>query len=168
MEKTTDVVREQLIEDEYFQILKAGELPEIAYHSAIYHLTQDPEGPKLELTPEEISRFKCAVVECYKEIIFRDITPENRDKRKYRGLQRAYVNITRLTKFCDRENIKIDDIISEISHKALFFLENEIKDCCSGKPSCINCSYETLKEFAERLNILHLIPEDIQKLCKNE
>jgi len=168
MEKTTDVVREDIIEDEVFHIIKAGELPEVAYHSTLYHLSGDPEGPGIVPVQEEVNKFKWAVVECYKNIIFRDITPENRQKRRYRGLQRASINLNRLLRFINKESMVIGDLLEEISMKTLFFLQNEIKECSEGKASSINCSYETLKKFTEKLKISHLIPPDIKELCPNE
>jgi len=168
MEKTTDVVRENIIEDEVFYIVKAGELPEVAYYSTLYHLTRDPGGPGIVPDKDEMYKLKWAVVECYKNIIFRDITPENRHKRRYRGLLRASINFDRFLGFINKEVLIVDDIISEISQKTLFFLENELKECSLGAKSSINCSYETLQKFTEKLKIFHLIPLEIKELCSNE
>ncbi|XOF33144.1 MAG: hypothetical protein ACL93V_14170 [Candidatus Electrothrix sp. YB6] len=42
-----------LLEDELLILRHSGELPEIAYHSSLYYLTADKDGPGLVLTEDE-------------------------------------------------------------------------------------------------------------------
>ena len=68
------------IAEEAFMVLHSGEIPEIALHSSLYYLTEDPEGPGLILTAADILPLKQEVVKRYQEIILRDLEPKNRDK----------------------------------------------------------------------------------------
>ena len=49
------------IAEEAFMVLHSGEIPEIALHSSLYYLTEDPDGPGLELNADEILPLKQAV-----------------------------------------------------------------------------------------------------------
>ena len=65
-----DVPRQDLIEDEAFMLADGGEMPEVAFHSAVYYLTEDEEGPCLELTEEDIALLK-GEIDPEKEILVR-------------------------------------------------------------------------------------------------
>jgi len=73
MEKAT--TPDHLLEDEWYHVRYSGEIPEVALHSSLFYLTDDPDGPKLELETEHIHFLHEAVVARYYEIIVRDITP---------------------------------------------------------------------------------------------
>jgi hypothetical protein len=156
-----------LIEEEAFMISKAGELPEVAYHASIHYLTEDIEGPGIHLEPHDLTPLKKSVVNCYKRIILRDLDPDNRNKRIYRGLKRAAINWSRLSEFAIKEKIDLNKIKSELSKAFMIFLKRESDDVLSGgrKPS-INCSFETLSGFASQLGFYkNQLPSHIRKIC---
>ncbi len=92
--------RRKIIEEEEFMVRHSGEIPEIAYHNSLYHLSEDQEGPRLgRLTPAEMAGLQTQAMARYREIILRDLRPENRDLSIYRGVRRAIWNWQRLHKF---------------------------------------------------------------------
>jgi hypothetical protein len=96
--------RKELLDDEWLIVRHSGEIPEIALHSAFYYLTEDPEGPRLQLSGEEIRYLQEAAAARYQEIILRDLCYENRELTIYRGVRRAIFNWHRFVAFCKREN----------------------------------------------------------------
>ncbi|OAG27844.1 hypothetical protein [Thermodesulfatator autotrophicus] len=115
-------LREEVIEEA--EIIKhAGEIPEVALWNSLHYLTEDPEGPKIELTPQEKSFLKGAVIERYLIIIKRDLTYENRDKSYYRGLERALINWQRLKTFVQKEGFSLDTLQKEVK----FWLEDYLR-----------------------------------------
>ena len=80
------------IAEEAFVVLHSGEIPEVTYHESIYYLTEDVEGPGLQLNIDDVFPLKQAVIKRYRAIILRDIDPGNRDKGLYRGMARCVAN----------------------------------------------------------------------------
>ncbi|OKY73619.1 MAG: hypothetical protein BM485_17520 [Desulfobulbaceae bacterium DB1] len=142
------------LEDEAFIIEDSGEMPEVALHGSLYFLCGDPDGPGLTLRPKDLLPLKKAVINRYQTIILRDLTPENRRKRIYRGLQRSAVNWQRMKLFAEKENLEISQVRRKVSAALISFLAHETK-CVTedGEASCINCSLETLLEFARDLEL---------------
>ena len=165
-----DLDKKTYIEEETFIVLHSGEIPEVIFHSSIYYLTKEPDGPGLELNGDDILPLKQAVVKRYRAIILRDLEPENRDKRIYRGLARCAANWQRLLKFCSRENMDFVPIQAETAKGLQAFLQQEVVDVESKKcSSCINCSYIEIENLAKSLGILTAdLPEGLQKLCPDE
>jgi len=160
--------KEIFLEDEVFIIEDAGgEMPEVAMHGSLYFLCSDPEGPGLSLEKQDHLPLKKAVINRYQTIILRDLQPENRKKSIYRGLKRSAINWQRLKLFAEAENLDTDHVRQKVAAALVSFLEQEI---CSvkrlGESSCINCSRQTLCEFAGELG---LCSEDLadgwQDLC---
>lgn len=140
--------RGAILEDELIMIRNSGEIPEIALHNALYYLHQDPDGPGLNLLPEEIQRLQEAVLGRYRRIILRDLNPRLRDKSIYRGIERSMVNWKRLCRFADREQLSIEDFKAEIAMTLHDFLNREIMDVSSGKrATSVNCNLERLLAF---------------------
>ncbi|MCI5168057.1 MAG: hypothetical protein D3903_18715, partial [Candidatus Electrothrix sp. GM3_4] len=71
--------RRSIVEDELFLIRDSGELPEIAYHSSLYYLTEDQDGPGLYLNESERRLLQEAALERCQQIVLRDLVPDNRD-----------------------------------------------------------------------------------------
>ena len=92
-----------LIEEEVFAIRQSGEMPEVALHTALHYLQEDPEGPRVSVSPENLRQLKDAVENRYQRILMRDLNPRYRGRSIYRGLARAIANWQRLDRFCDRE-----------------------------------------------------------------
>ena len=63
--------KQTLIAEETFMVEHSGEIPEVAYHSSLYYLTEDPEGPALRLDVDDTLPLKLAVAERYRTIIWR-------------------------------------------------------------------------------------------------
>lgn len=156
-----------LIEEEMIIVRNSGEIPEIAYHGSLYYLSKDPEGPKIELTANDLYKLKNQVVARYKEIMLRDLTPENRDKSIYRGLKRTIINWNRLCTFCKREKHHKKGVQKEIAGALQSFLHQEMADIKNGsRKPCINCSGKHLDNFIKELGIdLCSLPKGWQEIC---
>ena len=140
--------KEDLLTDEVLIIEESGEMPEVAYHAAIYYLTKDSDGPELTLKTEDHLPLKKAVIQRYMTIMIRDLTPDNRSKSLYRGLERCICNWQRLKIFSSRENLDISHVREKTAQKLVAFLKQESDDVGSGKyESCVNCSRTDLEEF---------------------
>ena len=155
------------IAEEAFVILHSGEIPEVTYHESLYFLTEDTDGPGLQLNSDDILPLKQAVVKRYRAIILRDLDPGNRDKSLYRGLARCVANWQRLMKFCNRERIDFSLIQAETVDALKEFLNNEVGDVQSGRcSSCINCSYKEIEALVISLGISGGdLPKGWQELC---
>ncbi|MCD4755631.1 MAG: hypothetical protein K8R75_07485, partial [Deltaproteobacteria bacterium] len=146
--------KKNILSEEAFLILHSGEIPEVAYHGSIHYLTEDPEGPLLNIEPQDLISLEEAVVQRYRTIILRDVTPGNRDRSIYRGLKRCAANWKRLVNFSDKRSIDISSLRKEVIEALKDFLNQEIMDISSGKrKTCINCSYSVLTEFAYVLGL---------------
>lgn len=165
-----DLDKKAYIAEEAFMVLHSGEIPEIVLHSCLYYLTEDPDGPGLELNADEILPLKQAVVKRYREIIIRDLEPKNRDKGIYRGLGRCAVNWQRLLKFCSRESLDLTAARTETAAALQRFLQQEMGDVHSKKrSSSINCSQTEIEKLADSLGISSAdLPEGWQQLCPEE
>jgi hypothetical protein len=146
--------KKNILSEEAFLILHSGEIPEVAYYGSIHYLTEDPEGPLLNIEPQDLISLEEAVARRYRTIVLRDLTPENRDRSIYRGLKRCAANWKRLVSFSDKTSIDISSIHKEVNEALKDFLSQEIMDVSSGKRKiCINCSYSVLTEFAYSLGL---------------
>lgn len=143
------------IVDEGLIVRHAGEIPEIAYYNSLYYLTADPEGPGLELSPADHAFLQEQVVARYREIILRDLTPENRDLRLYRGLRRVIWNWERLGKFFRRQALPPrPELEREVVAALSFFLDNELWEVRAGRRiSCVNCTAADLEGLLRRLSL---------------
>ncbi len=159
----------EIVEEEVLLIRHSGEIPEIALHSSLHYLFEEDDGPGLSPGDIDLTPLKLAVVDRYRRIILRDLNPRNRDKSIYRGLARSIVNWRRLRLFIEREGVgELEPIRQETARALAAFLENEASEVFSGtRASCINCTYEELKEFAEELGLsLDELPEGLSRLCQ--
>lgn len=145
--------RTLLLEEEYFIVRHSGEIPEIALHATLFYLSGDPEGPQIILNNEELDALQDAALARSREIVLRDLDPENRDLGLYRGVRRSIYNWCRLQAFCQRIGRDCYPF-REIVRAALFsLLKQEIQDVTSGgRASSINCSASELADFATVLD----------------
>ena len=159
--------KETYIAEEDFVVQHSGEIPEVTFHESLYYLTEDAEGPGLLLNCDDLLPLKQAVVKRYRTIILRDLDPQNRDKRIYRGLARCVANWQRMHKFCYREKMDYEVIQNEAAYALKQFLENEVDDVQNGnRRSCINCSHKDINDLACSLGISESdLPEGWQELC---
>lgn len=153
--------------DELLIVRHSGEIPEVALHGSIYFLTRDPAGPGITLAPAELNSLKKMVVARYREIINRDLDPNNRDKTSYRGLARCLCNWQRLKLFCQKEGIATDSFRRELARALPALLEKELCESAEKqRPPAINCSVLALTEFIEELEIAaQAVPAGWQELC---
>ena len=159
--------KDKYLAEEVFVVKHSGEIPEVTLHESLYYLTEDSEGPCLSLNSNDLIPLKLAVVRRYREIIARDLNPENRDKRIYRGLERCSVNWKRLLKFCTREKLDFLETQAEVAELLQEFLQQETADVLSGnRSSCVNCSQAEIEELAISLGLsTDELPEGWQGLC---
>ncbi len=165
MEKTK--THRSLIDDEWYHVRHSGEIPEVALHSSLHYLTDDQDGPKLHLDEEDHTLLYNAAMERYREIIIRDITPENRDATIYRGILRTIANWRRLKRFCQRHNMSLDNIKLELSPLVETFLRNEIDEVDKKlRTSSINCTFKDIQSFAIEIELsLQVIEMGLRKIC---
>ena len=160
--------KETLIVEEVFVVQNSGEIPEVTFHEALYYLTEDVDGPGLQLNFDDILPIKQAVLKRYRAIILRDLDPQNRDKSLYRGLARCSANWKRMEKFCAREKIVFSAIQTETADALINLLCVEIADVRSGRrSSSVNCCQEEIEELAQLLRLsAGDLPKGWQKLCQ--
>ncbi len=163
----TGQTRAQILEDELLIVRHSGEIPEIALNATIHYLQEDPEGPGLTLTEVELRCLQDAALKRCREIVLRDLDPENRDLPLYRGIRRTIYNWQRMQAFCGRIGRRQDDFRDVVRKALLAFLHREAADVGTGKrSSCINCSAGELAGFARQLGCdLHDLPPGWQQLC---
>jgi hypothetical protein len=160
---------EDLLEDEWYHVRYSGEIPEVALHSSIHFLTEDSEGPEIHLDEKSLRYLQGAAVSRYREIILRDITPENRETTIYRGVLRTIANWRRLKRFCHRHELSYGGLKDEIGRQLLVFLNNEIEERQENKDSTsLNCSFVDLVSFAAELDVsLASFQDKLKTICQN-
>lgn len=158
----TEEERAELLEDEWLIVRNSGEIPEITYHSSLYFVSVDPEGPGFELSEVEKNRLKDAAVQRYHEIILRDIQLENFHKTIYRGIRRTIYNWYRCKAFTERQNLDCDAFRETAARDLILFLEQGMQAAGNSLPvNFLNCCFEELLELAKELNV------DPEKLSPN-
>lgn len=160
--------KETLLAEELLIVRNSGEIPEIAFHSALHYLTTDPEGPGLVLDASDIRQLETQVIARYREIMQRDLNPANRDLRLYRGIRRCIYNWERLGKFCGRQGLPCDEELQrEIAGLLCAFLHQEAREVGAGlRTSSVNCTGAELADFCRLMDIdAGQLPAAWQDLC---
>jgi hypothetical protein len=155
--------RQELLDNEWHAVRDSGELPEVAYHSSLYYLTADGNGPHLQLSDDENRCLLEAALLRYRDIILRDMLPENRGKSFYRGLKRSMENWRRFTVFRQRYNVEYLGLQQEAAAALQTFLATEIADGIYSSAS-LNCSFQELLSFAHDLGLLRNDLPEMEKL----
>jgi len=146
--------RKIFLEEETIIVRNSGEIPEIALHSSLFFLTEDKEGPHLTLQKNELKVLYDAADSRYKEIVLRDLDPDNRDLTIYRGLARTIANWSRYQDFCRRIDRDCSEFKSTVRQKLFHFLICEYNDVMAGnRPSSVNCSRNDLLKFLEQMEL---------------
>lgn len=145
---------EALLEDEWYMVRHSGEIPEVALHSALHHLSEDPGGPGIVLSPGQRARLLDGASQRYLEITLRDLLPQNMNTSAYRGIKRSYVNWQRFLLFCERHQLDeaahrqiVATRLSEVLNRELVTAEGEKKS------RMFNCSFEELAAFMQLLGL---------------
>lgn len=159
----------EYISNEWFVVRHSGELPEVALHASLHFLTEADDGPKIFLAEAQLLELQEAALERYREIVLRDLTPENRDTTMYRGVKRSIVNYRRYRQFCQRQGLEATTRFSEeVAAALLFFLVAEAAD--AGKHTrqpTLNCSFHELNDFAVELGLEpEKFPAELANLCR--
>lgn len=158
----TEEERAELLEDEWLIVRNSGEIPEITYHSSLYFISVDPDGPGFELRAVEENHLKEAAVQRYHEIILRDIQLENFHKTIYRGIRRTIYNWYRCKAFGERQNLDCNAFRETAARELILFLQQGMQAAGKSLPiNFLNCCYRELLELAEELNV------DPEKLSPN-
>jgi len=153
METMGDKVAE-LIENEWYIVRNSGETPEIALHSALYYLTLSKDGPRTNLSEEQVAWLRQAAVDRFYEIIVRDLQHANHGTSSYRGITRSIINYRRFCTFCERQKISRSVLQQSAAAALLNFLETEVAEVRRRqRPSIIDCSGEALRSFAADLGV---------------
>ncbi len=151
--------RESYLLQEVDWIENSGEMPEVAFYEALYHLEEEEEGPRLILTLSDIKYLEDAVINRFKTIILRDLKFANRRSSIFRGLKRAIINYDRLKKYQKRKNRIDPGIEKEASHSLLEYIRCECEDILDKRYyRTINCTREELEQFADELGV-NIAPE---------
>jgi len=158
---------EDHLDNEWFVVRHSGEIPEIALYAARHYLTEAEDGPRLDLSPEQWGRLLGAAEGRYREIVLRDLQPENRDTSVYRGLARSIINYCRFESFCRRHGLDMEDFCREVAAALLIFLVVEAAEVArGGRESCINCTFTELNDFACRIGLVRdSLPISMRRLC---
>ena len=160
--------REDILEEELLLVRHSGEIPEVALHSSLHYLCEDPEGPGMILSDEELTALQHAALTRYREIVLRDLDTANRDLTLFRGIKRALHNWYRLARFSNTIHCSVEDFRALAAKALLTYLRQELEEVCCGKraPS-VNCSAEALNTFAITLGIdLTTLSGDWTRLCE--
>jgi hypothetical protein len=93
-----------------------------------------------------------ALARC-REIILRDIDPQNRDKTIYRGVARTIANYYRMTAFCRRIGRHCsEEVTVEVREALVGFIRQELSDFQSGRrASSINAEASIISYFLQEL-----------------
>ena len=163
MTQTIDI--DLLVENEWYTVRYSGEIPEVAYHGALFHLTEEHNGPQIELSKDQQDRLLEAVALRYLDITLRDLLPENKDTGGYRGLKRSYINWQRFLLFCERYSID-GEVYRKMIAAALANLlhyENRLMEKGEHEGE-FNCSLAELLSFIESVG---LNPADLPASLRN-
>lgn len=163
----TATEREELLADEQLIVRHSGELPEIALHASLYYLSQNPEGPEIQLTPQEQATLQDAAMDRFLEILLRDLNPLFRDLPLYRGVQRAIDNWNRFQIFCQR--IERDSLLfqEQLASALVELLRcHHLEMQTQGHSPTLNCSPADLHSFVAALCVeSSQLPADLHRLC---
>lgn len=159
-----------ILEEELLLVRHSGEIPEVALHASLHYLQQDEEGPQLRLTAEEQQLLEQAAAERYEEIILRDLNPDNRDLRLFRGLRRAEENWQRYARFCAKSHIDVQPFRIEAGRALGNYLRQEFGEVRRGeRESSVNCPAATVQALANALELRrNSLPEGWEAMCREE
>lgn len=150
----TEEERAELLDDEWLIVRHSGEIPEITYHSSLYFVSVDLDGPGLALCVDEKKRLQDAAVQRYYEIILRDLQLENFHKTIYRGVRRSIYNWHRCMAFGQRQNLDCYAFRETVAENLIQFLEQGMQAAGKSLPeNFLNCYIHELQEFTIELKL---------------
>ena len=122
-------VRMEIEEEATLIRLQGGEMPEVALFDSLETLSHDNISP----TEEELRVLKAAVLDRYKDIVRRDLDPENQTRDLFRGPARARTNLKRLTLFAEKQGLPFEDFYSETAERLISYLKLEASAIAAGR-----------------------------------
>ena len=162
----TEMDTDELVENEWYAVRYSGEIPEIAYHSAIHYLTRDADGPRVELTDRQDGYLVDAVKQRYLDIILRDLLPINKHTGAYRGVLRSLINWKRFELFCRKHRVAAEPFKPVVAQTLTDFLEYELKNDGGETGERLNCSWAELLDYACLLGLDSVyLPAGSRALC---
>ncbi|MFV0439420.1 MAG: hypothetical protein ACK5PS_18720 [Desulfopila sp.] len=159
---------DEYLENEWLVVRHSGEMPEVALYSSLYYLTEDTDGPRMQLKERELRDLKRAAMERYQDIVLRDLQPNNRDTSIYRGVKRAIINFQRYQRFCQRQGICFPvEFRADAGEVLLRLLGAEVTEVRAGlRETTINCSFDELLRFAVELGLgPGVLPAGLPAIC---
>ncbi len=144
---------DEFIENEWYAVRYSGEIPEIAYHSALYFLSASAEGPGLTLSKRQLLWLQDAAAARYEDIILRDLEPANIAKTIYRGVARAICNYERYHQFCWRQGRPAGRAKKLIASSFKAFLDYHLAHPAENRGKSLNCSFADLQNYGKRLGV---------------
>jgi hypothetical protein len=161
--------RKSILEEEVIILRNSGEIPEITLYSSIYFLEDDEDGPQIKLREAELHLLYHAALARAREIVLRDLNPDNRGLSLYRGPARSIANWHRLQNFCRRIGWEQRGFNETVSRALLNFLEQECADMKQSlRESSVNCTAEEIRAFCRELCIdTDFLPEGWICLCRD-
>ncbi len=150
---------EALIENEWYAVRHSGEIPEVALHSALHHLCEDPAGPQLDLTAEQRRLLLEGTGQRYLEITVRDLLPENIATGSYRGIKRSLINWRRFLLFCRSHELDSSAHQAIVAAALTELLNSDLSPLSvAERGRMFNCTVEDLTSF---MDLLELDPEGL-------
>lgn len=157
---------EQLLEDEWYIVRYSGEIPEIAYNSALYYLTRAKDGPAVTLSSVQLQMLKNAAIDRFREIILRDIDHSYTVTSAYRGVKRSIDNWFRFMRFCERQDVDPAVLRTEVCEQLSHFLSIPRDEWQLSVGQIFNCPYQELTVFFKSIGAdMGVFPEDIAAAC---
>ncbi len=138
-----------LLENEWYLIRDSGELPEIAYHAALYQLCKAPDGPRIKLSEQQRQRLLEAALLRFVDILLRDLNFSERNASASRGLRRAIINYQRFCTFCKRQQLDTTQVRMQVRAE----LEQFFAEVLTENAVKVNCSKAELEKFACELGV---------------
>ncbi|PIP43877.1 MAG: hypothetical protein COX17_04545 [Deltaproteobacteria bacterium CG23_combo_of_CG06-09_8_20_14_all_60_8] len=146
--------RARIMEDELLMVRHSGEIPAVAFHGALHFLGVDPEGPGLVLTAAERLALAGQARQRFREILLRDLRPDNRDQPHYRGQARCAMNWERCSIFCQQQGLEVKALRQEVAVALISFLRQESDEIKAGlRPASLTCTSVTLGRLAAQLGL---------------
>lgn len=160
--------RQALLEEELLLVRYSGEIPEVALHASLHYLSDDADGPGLQLTVQEIQALEAGVIARYQEIILRDLNADNRKLSLFRGIRRANHNWYRFVRFSDKIGLSYEEFRDRAAKALLHYLQTTLTDrTIDNDIPAVNCLPEALLTFAIALGIDGArLPENWTSLCE--
>jgi hypothetical protein len=144
--------KKQYLTEETEWIVESGEIPEVAFHEAVFYLTKSKKGPALKLTSADIKLLEKAVINRYKTIILRDLNCKNIGTPVFRGIKRSIINYKRLKKYQAQKNIKNNNLKKEIIRLLTEYMDQECREISENRfYRTINCTRRELEAFTEEV-----------------